>query len=551
MPPATRPFLLADSQLTGHSIIAASLTRPAADEPPPAPSSAFCAHWPVAGRDGPRPFFSATAPQVAAACSAAAEAFNTFHVARSALASHTARWLTLLADRCLANQAEILALASRETGLTRCRLAREFGRMIGTLKLFAELAASGSWQEVLHSPPLAPAQAGPFNADLRRVNIPLGPVAVFTASNFPLAYGVCGGDFASAVCTGCPVIIKGHPAHPGTGEFLARLAATTLAESGLPSGFFSFLHAGGDRERPVGRELVLSPSIRAVGFTGSIAGGEALRHLIAAERQTDPIPLFAENGSCNLVLVCQSALRTRASQVATDLAISLTDSVGQQCTNTGLVAIEGSAADAAAFASQLATLASRAPARPMLTPRIAQGYHHRLQEVQSAGAATLAPNPTPRASTDPRCTPTILLAPIAQLLASPTLRDEVFGPAAIITAGSPSELAQLAHHSRGMLVGSIYGDAPDHASVRELTQALASRAGRIVLNGVPTGVRVAPAMVHGGPHPATSDPASTAVGPLAARRWTRPVCFQHTPGDALATSFLPGQLSGHLPAQPS
>lgn len=544
MLPATRPFPLADSQLTGHSIIAASPSRPAAGDPPPAQSPAFHARWPVAGRDAPRPFFSASADQVAAACSAAAEAFR---LGQPAPSSQTAGWLTLLAARCLASQSEILALASRETGLTRCRLAREFGRMIGTLKLFAELAASGSWQEVLHSPPLAPDQASAFNADLRRVNVPLGPVAVFCASNFPLAYGVCGGDFASAVCTGCPVIIKGHPAHPGTGEFLARLAATSLAESGLPSGFFSFLHAGGDRERPVGRELVLSPSIRAVGFTGSIAGGEALRHLIAAERAADPIPLFAENGSCNLVLVCQSALRTRAGQIAADLAASLTDSVGQQCTNTGLVAIEGSAADAAGFASQLATLASRAPARPMLTRRIAQGYSQRLREVQSAGAATVTPSPacrtSPRGPTDPRCTPTILLAPIAELLASPTLRDEVFGPAAIITAGSASDLAQLADHSRGMLVGSIYGDASDDASVRGLTKALAARAGRIVLNGVPTGVRVAPAMVHGGPHPATSDPASTAVGPLAARRWTRPVCFQHTPGDALAASFLPGSLS--------
>ncbi len=500
----------------------------------------FYAVWPLANRADTSgiTFISADEAAVASACLQAESAF----ASRPADVTVSDMLLALAAD-LLAREPELLAIAGRETGLSRVRLGREFARMIATLKLFSGVARAGTWRELLHSPPLPAAPAGAFNADLVRTNIALGSVAVFAASNFPFAYGVCGGDFASAVACGCPVVIKGHPAHPATGELLAGIVTRAIAASGIHAGMFSFLHAGGLRERAAGRELLLHPAIRAAGFTGSVAGGEALRQLIATERAHDPIPLFAENGSCNLVLVCRNAAASRAAEIARAIASSIVDSAGQQCTKPGIIAVEAAGGGAAgpephAIASLIAEALAGTAERPMLSPRIADSYAARIKQSLAGHAKLVGPMRDPLRPAFASSAARLLCADIDSMLAEPAVLEEIFGPAAVYTSGELSALMRLVRASHGMLVASIFADLPDAAAVDALLPELASRCGRIVLNGVTAGVRVAPAMVHGGPHPATSAPESTAAGPLAARRWTRPICLQHVPGDLLAPVLL-------------
>ena len=521
------------AKLSGYSLVAG---RAASGSQ----AGGFHAFWPLANCADPSgfTFISADDSAVDAACLQAESAFAS-HPADAAVSD----LLLALAADLLTGEPELLAVAGRETGLSRVRLAREFARMIVTLKFFAGIARAGTWRELLHSPPLPVQSAGAFNTDLVRTNIALGPVAVFTASNFPFAYGVCGGDFASALACGCPVVIKGHPAHPATGETLAGIVARAIASRGLHAGMFSFLHAGGLRERDVGRELLLHPAIRASGFTGSVAGGEALRHLVATERAHDPIPLFAENGSCNLVLVCRNAAASRAPAIANAIVQSIVDSSGQQCTKPGIIAVEtggggAQGTEAATIASLIAVAFAGTAGRPMLSPRIADAYAARINQSLNGQAKPVGPMHDGLRPAFAGTSARLLSADIASILAERSLLDEIFGPAAVYTSGELSELTRLVRASRGMLVASIFADQADAASVNALLPELASRSGRIVLNGVTTGVRVAPAMVHGGPHPATSAPFSTAVGPLAARRWTRPICLQHVPGDPLAPVLL-------------
>lgn len=482
-------------------------------------------------------FQAATQAEVQSAAIAAAAAFPKF----AALAGPArAAFLEAAADAIAGLGDELLALVSRETGLPASpRLAGERDRTVFQLRTFAGMTRDGSWVEAVVDPANPDRKPLP-KPDLRRVLRPLGPVAVFGASNFPLAYSVAGGDTASALASGCPVVVKGHPAHPGTGEMVAKALLSAADRTGMPKGVFAFLHSGGDRDLAVGKELVTHPAIKAVGFTGSPAGGMALVRL-AADRP-EPIPVFAEMGSVNPVLVLPSAL-AQAEQVtslAEKLAASAVMSGGQMCTCPGLIfAVRGPAFEA--FAAALSAGFAKSTPVAMLSPRVREGFTRRLHEVgHAASVSTLAGHSDQRTTLTPPVSPTLLRTASAAFTASPTLAEECFGPAAILVecSNTADMLAALAN-VRGSLTGTLWCDPADADAPAALT-ALEARVGRIVFAGVPTGVEVSPAMVHGGPYPACNRPDTSAVGPLAIRRWCRPVCYQNVPTELLPSSLAQG-----------
>ncbi len=458
-----------------------------------------------------------------------------------------AAMLERIAHALDAHRADIIALAAHETALLPAELAPEFDRMTGTLRLFAAVARNGTWREAALDPaPVAPAVAiGPPHA-VRVERIPLGPVAVFGASNFPLAYGVCGGDTASALAVGCPVIVKEHPAHPHTGRLIAKTAREAVASSvsTLPSpqreilveGLFNYVeHANPDDplnppDPKVGAALVAHPTIRAAGFTGSLSGGMALDTI--AQARPAPIPVFAEMGSVNPILVTPGALTPgatspeRAIALADELAASLLLRFGQQCTCPGVVFLPAGQL-AEAFIARLASRVEAAPGRDMLAPWIARAFAARVHAVASIPGVQVIARGTPHDG--PRGgQATLLRAGPEEWSRHHTLREELFGPAMlVITLNDFPALNNLP--LPGTLTLSVYFDRTnpaDAASARELVAHHGHSAGRVIANGVPTGVRACESMVHGGPFPATNCPDTTAVGPRAARRWTRPVCWQ-------------------------
>lgn len=521
--PRTKPIDLALRGLAGRSIVGGRARAPDHD------SVTFRAACPASGGVLPVEFVGAGRATVEAAGTAAAGAFPRWRADPSVRAAA----LDSVADRLRAAESPLLALASRETGLTRRRLAREVDRSVFTARLFAACLRDGSW--VRAAIDSAASATGPFRADLRRMLRPLGPVAVFGSSNFPIAYGSAGGDVLSALAAGCPVVIKGHPAHPGTGELLARTVLEGLqdaaAQPGAHDGVLSYVHSGGAGEEDVGRWLVEHPAIAAIGFTGSFAGGVALCRLAHARR--DPIPVFAEMGSANPVVLMPGALRDGPDALAAELARSILDSHGQQCTCPGLIlAPPGPSLDR--FTRALADRLARRRPRGMLSARVAAGYHRRLAEVaRLPGVRPVLPH---HAGADdgaraPRAAPALVRTALETWALHHELHDEIFGPAAIIVECPHAELTRAVGMLRGCLVASLY--AGEHDDPAPILEALADRAGRVVLNGVPTGVRVAHAIVHSGPWPATNRPDATAVGPSALERWCRPVCFQNVPSPQL------------------
>ncbi|MEV4416728.1 aldehyde dehydrogenase family protein [Catellatospora sp. NPDC049609] len=387
---------------------------------------------------------------------------------------------------------EIVATALAETGLTEARLRGELDRTANQFRQYGDHAAE-PWRRVS-----AGAAAG--GADVVTVPVPVGPVAVFAASNFPLAFGVSGGDTASALAAGCPVVVKAHPAQPHTGELLGRLLARTL-----PEGAFSLV-AGGPE---VSLELVRAPGIRAVGFTGSLQGGRAL--MDAAAGRPDPIPVYAEMGSLNPVLVLPGA--AGAATVAA-LAAAVTGSAGQLCTKPGLVLTES-----AAFADALAAAVAALPVHRMLTPAMADA-HARWRSDTSAAHRVVAGEGEPA--------PFAVVVDAAELAGE--LLEEHFGPSVVIGVGEPGKVLE---RLEGSLTASVFAADADRDTARVLLPALLARAGRVVWNGVPTGVAVCDAMHHGGPWPATSASWSTSVGTEAIERFRRPVALQGLPAELI------------------
>lgn len=465
-------------------------------------------------------FHVAGPADVEAALQAADAAFAVF---RDTPAEHRARFLERIADEITALGDTLIDRAHRETALPVARLTGERARTTAQLKLFARVAREESWVDARIDPAQPDRQPQP-RPDLRRMLRPIGPVVVFGAANFPLAFSVAGGDTASALATGNPVVVKAHERHPGTSELVAAAIRRAVVASHLPAGVFSMLHGVG---HGVGRALVQDPRTRAVGFTGSRSGGRALFDAAAARPQ--PIPVFAEMSSVNPVFLLPGALRERGPAIAAGLSGSITLGVGQFCTKPGLVfGLES--ADFGKFRQALAThLRAVAPAT-MLHNGICDSYHRLLARAETLAAA----KPLARAgSGDPakaEAHAVALQVDVPAFVAHPELAEEVFGPFAwIVAAQSASELERAAEHLEGQLTATVHGTADDLQTAAPLLRILERKAGRLIVNGFPTGVEVSPAMNHGGPYPATTDVRFTSVGTAALLRFVRPVCYQDFP----------------------
>ncbi|WP_210526773.1 aldehyde dehydrogenase (NADP(+)) [Rubellimicrobium arenae] len=479
--------------------------------------------WTGEGRE-----FSAGSPAlVDRAVQAAEEAFPAY----SALSREArAQFLERIADEIEARGAAITEIGHLETGLPRARLEGERGRTMGQLRLFASHIREGGYLDRRHDRAL-PDRAPLPRPDLRLIQRPIGPVAVFGASNFPLAFSVAGGDTASALAAGCPVVVKGHSAHPGTGEIVAEAVLAAIEALDLPRGVFALIQ-GGDRK--TGEALVQHPLIRAVGFTGSLTGGRALFDLCA--RRPEPIPFFGELGSVNPMFVLPEALSARGGQIAAGWAGSLTMGAGQFCTNPGIaVLLDGPQVES--FAQATVTALAAVQAQTMLTDGIASAYREGRARI-AGGQGVRALHETE--SSGRNATPFLYEVSGEHFLSQPHLAHEVFGPLGLVVrARDQDEILAVAEAMEGQLTVTLQLDAGDTALAQQLTPVLERKAGRLLANGFPTGVEVADAMVHGGPYPASTNFGATSVGTLSIRRWLRPVCFQNWPEE-----LLPEDLKG-------
>jgi NADP-dependent aldehyde dehydrogenase len=470
---------------------------------------------PRTGQPAGEPVAETTTAELDTLAARAVEAFPAWAAART-----RAEALEAIADALDANAAELVELADTETALGETRLTGEVARTSGQLRLFAAELRDGGYQDVIVSPA---AGAAP---DLRRIARPLGPVAVFAASNFPFAFSVAGGDTASALAAGCPVIVKAHEGHPRTSDLTARLITSALAEAGAPEGTFALIHGVG-----AGLALLRHPDITAAGFTGSTSGGLFLAK-VCADRPR-PIPFFGELGAVNPVVVLPNAAAARAAEIASGYAGSLTLGAGQFCTNPGLLFVPSD--DLLPAIAEAITATSGAP---MLTEKIATAYRDAVAEAREHPGveelATGTPGEGPWAAT-PRVFTTTLKEFAAD---TAVLARERFGPAGlVITYSSVDELISVLGTLEGNLAGTVHADPADYEQASRVADALARIAGRLVFNGWPTGVAVVAAQEHGGPWPATTAPEHTSVGTTAIRRWLVPVAYQSFPAELLPESL--------------
>jgi len=467
---------------------------------------------------GPAHAFSVGTPaHVDAACQAAEAAFWSYGYSSRA---ERAAFLNAIAEEIEARGAAITEIGTQETGLPAARLEGERGRTVGQLRLFAEHILKGDYLDIRHDEALPDRQPLP-RPDIRLIQRPVGPVAVFGASNFPLAFSTAGGDTAAALAAGCPVVVKGHSAHPGTGEIVAEAILAAIQACGVHPGVFSLIQ-GGDRK--VGQAVVQHPLIKAVGFTGSLAGGRALFDLCAA--RPEPIPFFGELGSVNPMFLLPEALKARGAGIATGWAGSLTMGAGQFCTNPGVaVAIDGP--DLSSFIDAAQAALAPIGAQTMLTDGIAAAYRQGRDRVAAGSGVREVLTST----CDLRnATPYLFATTGKDWLADEALAEEVFGPLGLIVAvADEDEMLAVARSLHGQLTATLHLDAGDAPLGRKLMPVLERKAGRVLANGFPTGVEVCDAMVHGGPYPASTNFGATSVGTLSIRRFLRPVCFQNMP----------------------
>ncbi|MBW2477489.1 MAG: aldehyde dehydrogenase (NADP(+)) [Deltaproteobacteria bacterium] len=477
----------------------------------------FRAVDPASGKQIPPDFSAATFGAIELAVQGAENAFDHY---RQISYQSRAAFLMRIGSQLESNGKHIVSRAQRETGLPKARLENELNRTVNQFRLFSSLVKTGSWLEIEieQSHPLREPQPKP---DLRRRMIGLGPVAVFGASNFPLAFSVPGGDTASALAAGCTVVAKGHPAHPGTSELAAQAILLAMAESNVPEGTFSLIQ-GPDYN--IGRALVSHPSIKAVAFTGSHQGGRALFNL--AMSREEPIPVYAEMGSTNPMFMLPKILENDYELLASRFVQSLTLGVGQFCTNPGLIVAIDSPALENFIATSIRFLDMQAEGI-MLHSGIKQNYQCRLSRWRDLPSTHVLFDK--KGETDAcAVNPAFFQVSSKSWLENPLYKEEVFGPAGLVVAcGSIEELFEVARQLPGQLTASLHGAEDDLSRFRDLVPILERKAGRILCNDFPTGVEVCSPMVHGGPYPASTDSRSTSVGPLAIRRFLRPVCYQN------------------------
>lgn len=468
-------------------------------------------------------YYAGSKAEVERACELAEKASNRY--SETDLDTR-ATFLEAIAENIESIGDSLIERAMRESGLPRARLEGERGRTCNQLRLFANIVRAGEWLDVRIDPALPERQPVP-RVDLRQRHISLGPVAVFGASNFPLAFSVAGGDTASALAAGCPVIVKAHSAHPGTSELIGRAIQASVSECELDEGVFSLIYDSGF---DVGQALVSDKRIKAVGFTGSRSGGTALMRI--AQDRSEPIPVYAEMSSINPVFLLPEALKTRGPDLGKAFVGSLNMGAGQFCTSPGIVVgIKSAGLDA--FIDAASTEIKSSGGQTMLTPGIYDAYSKGVEKLASNnharhvayGEAGEGPN---------QCQTGLFIANAGDFLADKALQEEIFGSTSLIVECSDlSDLKRVAEHLEGQLTVTLQMDDTDIDIARSLLPTLERRAGRVMVNGWPTGVEVCHAMVHGGPYPATSDSRTTSVGSAAIHRFLRPVCYQNLPEDLL------------------
>jgi NADP-dependent aldehyde dehydrogenase len=468
-------------------------------------------------------FTEASSEEIQQAVELAWEAFTGF---RSVSGQQKSEFLNAIADGIMGLGDELIQTYCQESGLPEGRAVGERGRTVFQLRSFADLVKEGSWVEACIDTAILDREPIP-KPDLRKMLIPLGPVVVFGASNFPLAYSTAGGDTAAALAAGCPVVVKSHPMHAGTGELIASAIIKAAEDTGMPNGVFSNLNSSGIE---VGVELVRHPKIKAVGFTGSIQGGRALYDL--ASSREEPIPVFAEMGSVNPVVLLPEALEERGERLAVQYAQSVTLGTGQFCTNPGLLlGIKSDPLDR--FISRLAESIVEIEPSIMLHPNIVGAYETKKQTAIDQQGMTVV------ADIDDEVPPNFARQVVTTVegktfLENATLHQEVFGPFTLVVQCEDDEqLEKIISKLEGQLTGTIISGDQELAKYKQVVEALKNRVGRLIYNGVPTGVEVCPSMVHGGPYPASTDSRFTAVGIYSIRRWARPFSFQDWPDDML------------------
>ena len=477
-------------------------------------------------------FYEASNDELEEAVNLASIAFKEF---RKTTGKQKALFLNTIADEILALDDLLIETYCSETGLPAGRAKGERGRTIGQLRNFANLVAEGSWVEAsidTADPERTPAP----KPDLRKMLIPLGPIVVFGASNFPLAYSTAGGDTAAAFAAGCPVIVKSHPMHAGTGELVASAIVKAAMATGMPNGVFSNLNSSGIA---VGVDLVKHPKVKAVGFTGSIKGGRALLDL-AAKRE-EPIPVFAEMGSVNPVVILPEALHKNGKNLAKTYAGSITLGTGQFCTNPGLL-LGIKSAELTAFIQNLGKEILQIQPSVMLHPTIIGSYEaNKDNTIAQSNIEVVAQY---NDEVQPNFAQQVITTVEGQtFLDNSTLHQEVFGPFSMVVQCKDSrQLEEIISQLEGQLTGTIIAENDEIVSHSKIIEALQNRVGRIIYNGVPTGVEVSPSMVHGGPYPSSTDSRFSAVGINSIKRWVRPFSFQDWPN-----SLLPDELKDENP----
>ena len=508
-------------KLSGKNIIGGSLSGEG--------SITFQAENPATGSKLEPGFHEASEKEIWSAIENAASAFQVY---RNVSGRRRAEFLEAIGEAITALGDELIVRCMEETGLPEARLKGERGRTVTQLKLFATYLRDGSWVEAR----IDKADAGrtPPKPDIRSMQKALGPVGVFGASNFPLAFSVAGGDTTSALAAGCTVVFKAHPAHPGTCEMVGVAIAEAAEKTGMPKGVFSMVHG---KSTAVGLAIVRHPLIRAIGFTGSYRGGKALFDV--ANSRPVPIPVYAEMGSTNPVFILPDAMRERKENIARDLAASVTLGVGQFCTNPGLVFYEDQKQN---FAASLSRVLQESAPGVMLTSYIQEAYNAGVEKLsKTEGVSTLVKGNSPGNG----CyAPAYLFQATGDtFLKDHSLEEEVFGPSTLsVTVRNKEELLRVAMQLGGHLTATIHATDKDLLEYADLLQILEQKVGRLIINGYPTGVEVTHAMVHGGPYPATTDSRSTSVGTDAIKRFARPVCYQGFP-----QSLLPDELKDENP----
>jgi len=478
-------------------------------------------------------FGLATTADVDEACALAEQAFDAY---RSVPLERRAKFLETIAERIMDIGPALIERASQESGLPAARIEGERGRTCNQLRLFAKVVRDGHFLEATLDSALP--ERTPPRPDLRMRKVPLGPVAVFGASNFPLAFSVAGGDTASALAAGCPVVVKAHSAHPGTAELVGKAVQQAAIECDMPEGVFSMLIGEG---RQVGQALVAHPAIKAVGFTGSRQGGMALVHTASARKE--PIPVYAEMSSINPFYLLPGALAGNTARLGHGFVDSLTMGVGQFCTNPGLV-IGLAGADFDAFREAAAQALQAKGAGTMLTAGIHKAYTSAIEKRSGIAGVRLVAQGSGEGQGH-AAQAALYQTDAATFLANPDLEEEIFGPASLIIAcRDEAELLAVTRHVEGQLTATVHANGGDRELAARLLPILERKAGRILFNGYPTGVEVSHAMVHGGPFPATSDARSTSVGATAIERFLRPVCYQDVPSDLLPEALRDGNPLG-------